>query len=78
MKNNKAKMIIVDMREEEADRTLFKDLERGETFEFVYDDFHVCMRVDINEAVVLDTGEVISVDLNEPIIKQECSIIVCD
>jgi hypothetical protein len=76
MKNKDAKMIILDTREEEADRTFFKDIERGETFEFVYDDFHVCMRIDIDKAVVLDTGEMISVDLNEPIIKQDCVVMV--
>lgn len=72
------KMTIADVRNKEADRTYFKDIKRGETFEFVYDDFHVCMRTDIDKAVVLDTGEVISVDLNEPVITQNCMVIVYD
>lgn len=71
-------MTIADVRNKETDRTYFKEIQRGETFEFVYDDFHVCMRTGVNEAVVLDTGEVISVDLNEPIIQQNCMVIVYD
>ena len=75
----KTEMIILDARSEKVgERCLFKDLKRGETFELVFDDFHVCMRIDIDKAVVIDTGEVISVDLDERVEKQDCIVTVCD